>query len=100
MRISDWSSDVCSSDLFGRGDDKCVERGSIGYGGVESLGHFARTECAGGNPVADRLDTKIGKLGHHSITLGTPKKPCSAAGALASTASRLPPPVRDRKGVV
>ena len=29
----------------------------------------------------------------HSITLGTAKKPCSACGALASTASRMPPSV-------
>ena len=35
----------------------------------------------------------INSPSHHSITLGTPKKPCSAAGALASTSSRLPPPV-------
>src|SRR3546814_10597095 len=30
---------------------------------------------------------------YHSITLGTPKKPCIAAGAFASTSSRRPPPV-------
>ena len=29
----------------------------------------------------------------HSITLGTPKKPCSAAGALARISSRRPPAV-------
>ena len=29
----------------------------------------------------------------YSITLGTPKNPCSAAGALASTSSRRPPAV-------
>src|SRR3546814_14830425 len=31
MRISDWSSDVCSSDLFGFvGGEKCSHRGDIG----------------------------------------------------------------------
>src|SRR3546814_2632369 len=35
MRISDWSSDVCSSDLAGR-----VEQiGQVGLGGGDQLGH-------------------------------------------------------------
>src|SRR3546814_10091375 len=67
MRISDWSSDVCSSDLLG---DRLVER----------IGHLARREAAGAKAVADRRDSEIGER-RHSMTLGTAKKPCSATGA-------------------
>src|SRR5690606_10053414 len=79
--------------LFRRGDDKCVERARRGDIGVERLRHFACGEGARGHPVADRRDTEFANLVHYSITLGTPKNPCSGAGALASTASRTPPPV-------
>src|SRR3546814_6966128 len=36
MRISDWSSDVCSSDLFALSLDLV-----LGYAGIVSLGHAA-----------------------------------------------------------
>src|SRR3546814_19267591 len=31
MRISDWSSDVCSSDLFGSGDEHARRAPNLGY---------------------------------------------------------------------
>src|SRR3546814_17864199 len=39
MRISDWSSDVCSSDLVGAGDERGGDRGVIGGGGGVDLLH-------------------------------------------------------------
>src|SRR3546814_8479041 len=38
MRISDWSSDVCSSDLPWRGDRE-AQGGDAGDGGERELGH-------------------------------------------------------------
>src|SRR3546814_18453477 len=40
MRISDWSSDVCSSDLLGVGE----QRGEQFDGGVQALAQRAATE--------------------------------------------------------
>src|SRR5690606_36286281 len=79
--------------IFRRCDDEGVERAGGGDIGVERFGHFARGEFTRGNAVTDRLDAQFGNDAHYSITFGTPKKPCSGAGALASTSSRTPPPV-------
>src|SRR3546814_4727238 len=38
MRISDWSSDVCSSDLLGAVGDDCAEIGQAGVGFEHGLG--------------------------------------------------------------
>src|SRR5690606_6543016 len=78
---------------IGRGDDEGDQVRRCGHGIVPGFRHFSRGAGARGDSIADRLDAKLGQFAHYSITLGTPKKPCSAAGALASTASRTPPPV-------
>ncbi len=44
---------------------------------LNAFGHFARGEIARAHSVADGGNAQIGKVGHYSITLGTPKKPCS-----------------------
>src|SRR3546814_10544524 len=41
MRISDWSSDVCSSDLVARGADAAGAFGGVGPGGGHSLSFSA-----------------------------------------------------------
>src|SRR3546814_20460676 len=66
MRISDWSSDVCSSDLEGVGRDAADRRGAIGEGvgrkdareiGVASVGARARSEERRvGKSVSVRVD--------------------------------------------
>ena len=45
------------------------------------------------NAIADRGYAELGEIAHYSMTFGTAKKPCSASGALARTASRIPPSV-------
>src|SRR3546814_20442030 len=42
MRISDWSSDVCSSDLSTGIDERCIIMISSGKYGGNRLCHFAR----------------------------------------------------------
>src|SRR3546814_8131577 len=48
MRISDWSSDVCSSDLRGR--SASMERGIVIPGGGEPIGGQRRRQCAADHP--------------------------------------------------
>src|SRR3546814_8098059 len=54
MRISDWSSDVCSSDLVGVGHD--FGGGSIGRGGAAGFG-----EIAGDNAGAGCQNGRLGR---------------------------------------
>src|SRR3546814_10907152 len=71
MRISDWSSDVCSSDLNGRhsGGERCAKSVSDGrlVQGTErrQIGVVARRDLAG---MADR------KAGHMPLGLGVPQR--------------------------
>ncbi len=71
--------------MVGGLDDEGVERARRLDRGDVRLGHFARGEAPGAHPVAHRGEGQVGQFGHYSITLGTAKKPCSDAGALAST---------------
>src|SRR3546814_13440337 len=73
MRISDWSSDVCSSDLF-------LERGG------RALDHFP-----GGNPV-DEMFGKAANCGHD--------RSLAAKCRQFETGARRNPPEIDRKSVV
>src|SRR3546814_12411956 len=55
MRISDWSSDVCSSDLLG---ERCHEGrppGDAGAGDIESDADVQQVEAAGDGGAAGRL---------------------------------------------
>src|SRR3546814_16423348 len=56
MRISDWSSDVCSSDLFGEGafGDRTGEAEAVEHGRVQLVDDFAQVAVGAGHQVADR----------------------------------------------
>src|SRR3546814_1507804 len=59
MRISDWSSDVCSSDLTGGGDDPAhdIERLALHtIGDIRARFHLRR--------IGDEEGPKYGRLGH------------------------------------
>src|SRR3546814_15513146 len=89
MRISDWSSDVCSSDLLAIGPDGklyCCNNGGFNY--VESNGYLAphgiADDYSGGR--IERIDIETGevevlyKSGDHGVTLRGPKENGRAAG--------------------
>src|SRR3546814_10425957 len=92
MRISDWSSDVCSSDLNGLND--------IGYG-AESAGMAGADLAVTGDPSAlninpaglARIDNHAFNLGiepfyfidnHHRDQFGNDQKPANPFGAIFS----------------
>src|SRR3546814_1382092 len=63
MRISDWSSDVCSSDLFGRaGGSERDAPGSL-TNDIQRLGGKARRFDA---PGADHLNASVARLPRHT----------------------------------
>src|SRR3546814_15973126 len=63
MRISDWSSDVCSSDLFGRaGGSERDAPGSLTTD-IQRLGGKARRFDA---PGADHLNARVARLPRHT----------------------------------
>src|SRR3546814_16039551 len=57
MRISDWSSDVCSSDLGRDREVVLVDRGG------DLLGQRARVADARGAPVADEVVAEVLQVG-------------------------------------
>src|SRR3546814_4571194 len=79
MRISDWSSDVCSSDLLGRGNHPLgsAARQIVGIGIVGQIaGHercevYSRRDC-GQDPIpiggsARHVDHRRGEVGGKSV---------------------------------
>src|SRR3546814_13549322 len=68
MRISDWSSDVCSSDLGGYG-------GAVGPAGerggnmFDRLGRLASASHLLGNRISRRLDEIRRRPGRHKVVL-------------------------------
>src|SRR3546814_2404778 len=54
MRISDWSSDVCSSDLIGRAGNMGVGRIAQGRAGHFALGRFGNQVYAAADTAATR----------------------------------------------
>src|SRR3546814_15212315 len=50
MRISDWSSDVCSSDLFGSGANKAIVLNNDRIS-LQRLKHTADADTAGPMPI-------------------------------------------------
>src|SRR3546814_19259027 len=65
MRISDWSSDVCSSDLGRVGDSLVVRRGTLGVSG-----RLGRSLGLDGLLVGDELARLGGGLGEVGDLLG------------------------------
>src|SRR3546814_9749456 len=55
MRISDWSSDVCSSDLFGGGEDGVVSAHADIGAGMELGAALAHQDVAGDDGFAAEL---------------------------------------------
>src|SRR3546814_14375266 len=99
MRISDWSSDVCSSDLMGLGADpriqdaaqaiRLAEEAEAGFGGVEvardrpgfaaivrnAEGRMLLIRAHGNNFPARTVDASvIVRLGQAFITVTTPAR--------------------------
>src|SRR3546814_18608494 len=52
MRISDWSSDVCSSDLYPAGHDTAQPRPGTGCEAGHRLCRTGRADCGGGTMSA------------------------------------------------
>src|SRR3546814_4307318 len=70
MRISDWSSDVCSSDLagrtvekeaLGRADAEAAERSGMLEGQFDALDHLVARRVE----AADVAPARLGRLHHH-----------------------------------
>src|SRR3546814_11115117 len=57
MRISDWSSDVCSSDLIQTGGDVQIQGGSVTVGNVTANGGVLRLDASTGSVVATGTST-------------------------------------------
>src|SRR3546814_6672835 len=58
MRISDWSSDVCSSDLGARRDADCVLEGvPLAVSVVEDGPHAVRVHRMGHHSLVDELES-------------------------------------------
>src|SRR3546814_12913799 len=67
MRISDWSSDVCSSDLFGQDDfEEFARHGSFGRDNV----HGKRRGITGLGYRQKRTERITGTLCQHKLTRG------------------------------
>src|SRR3546814_10666845 len=85
MRISDWSSDVCSSDLFG-----------WSYGGYMTLKLLEKTRgvFAAGVAVAPVTDWKLYDTHYTERYMGDPRKvpdAYTASGALAESEKIVDP---------
>src|SRR3546814_8647676 len=77
MRISDWSSDVCSSDLDGLGGELVVHSSLKGKGVVRHIGCAAARINRSGSTAAD-VAGDIGverqqRVGRRGIDLGRPR---------------------------
>src|SRR3546814_16814213 len=74
-RISDWSSDVCSSDLVARGSGFGVEGGGTGAGEVPVDGFRSRER-------ADDVDGAAGhdELGDDFVDVGVPRRDDAGGG--------------------
>src|SRR3546814_13778084 len=65
MRISDWSSDVCSSDLAGAGADICEDEGAVAAHLLRVAVHHleARTDKARQIDLVDHKHVRTGYAG-------------------------------------
>src|SRR3546814_13935044 len=95
MRISDWSSDVCSSDLAGAthgGDHAQPQRQAAGRrrrraGGGHHPRPRARQCAASGRGHARSLEQEMMKVGMGSLTIAIRKKVLVGAASAASPRS-------------
>src|SRR3546814_18565875 len=85
MRMSDWSSDVCSSDLLGLGQSTAV---GIGGDPINGLKHIDVLQMFNDDPDTD-ADVMIGEI-------GGPDEVNAAEWAI----DNMKKPVVDRKSVV
>src|SRR3546814_13650380 len=108
MRISDWSSDVCSSDLFAAGDEGFAQRPEILLG-MDQAEHRAgedagdqhqrdrRTPGAPGDPLrADTDDADQGDFDEQGVDREHRIKPMARQGKCKSKQETAPPPCGDR----
>src|SRR3546814_13478106 len=121
MRISDWSSDVCSSDLFGRRIDLFHdERKRIAHAGIEQrlalgdervefgqeIGHFASFATASASwPIVSSSGSMFkGRTMSHSSSIAATRSITVSESSSRSpanlTVSPRPPPLVDRQSVV
>src|SRR3546814_15568585 len=79
MRISDWSSDVCSSDLHAAADiADFIERRVLADFGDRDFGHDGEVrKRRTAHVMKDRLSLiaePAGAVGHHALALGRPDR--------------------------
>src|SRR3546814_13275960 len=72
MRISDWSSDVCSSDLGGRGGRPAAARLARRSGGADPAG-LHEVDARGGSGAV-RLHRDGGGQSHRAAAVGADRK--------------------------
>src|SRR3546814_2525407 len=87
MRISDWSSDVCSSDLFGRGLARQHVDGNLLADAIDrAIGEAADRGAVGGDVGRDEedlvlLDPIVSSAGEHRARRGATGVECEAVVA-------------------
>src|SRR3546814_3463611 len=84
MRISDWSSDVCSSDQFGTRDIARMIEPGVGHMVEQSEGHFGRMfhqMIEGADPLIDRR-SGLRKPGPEDVLQRRPRAVCPVSGDL------------------
>src|SRR3546814_1463850 len=96
LRISDWSSDVCSSDRRGRGGtDWCSRRASPGGGACR------RASYGGGAPARSSRRARRRRRGPpHRSSPAARRRRRRRRGRRSSSRSSRRAPCRDRKSVV
>src|SRR3546814_2293403 len=77
MRISDWSSDVCSSDLLAVHDSASLPSGTIGYSPGYALAN------------GDSVDVTVKGLGGHGSAPHTTRDPIVLASRIVSALQTL-----------
>src|SRR3546814_13628282 len=82
MRISDWSSDVCSSDLVGAGPDEAVAVVLV----VEEVGVDRRVEARVVQLQAEIVAPLVGALGPGGADLGAAHEDPEGGGVLVGLA--------------
>src|SRR3546814_10154052 len=105
MRISDWSSDVCSSDLERRAAETGSERAVIGHEAEGADGPAQAVAGVGGRHRPERLDeTRVERRhpGADHEPRGPGRRVVLAAGGRAVLLHRHPPvlrPMRSASGL-
>src|SRR3546814_1828639 len=69
MRISDWSSDVCSSDLIGKNPDKKVGALNYGYSLVETMDYLLGVD-GDTTPEPDAIEHLVDEIASDDRKIG------------------------------